>query len=380
MNDSDGEESGLGHKDKSIYCNPYIPALKSFQKVRFRSLIAIGNPIVDIIAEVSEKDIEDFKLKSAQTVFAEKNNVGFFQVLESNPKVKYVPGGSIQNTLRIASWCIKMESKYADLFSITMLGATGKDSYRTKIIDAFTSAGVNQLLECIPELPTSRCGVGVYQKERSLLPEIRASNKISEEFIKEHRDEIMKNDALLIEGYFIQERFEILKDLCIRFKLNKKIVILTLADVFIVKNYHDRVIELANCSDLIVGNMAELEELIGEKGLKDEDIFERLSQKLVNKSRLFVITNGKKGVILAKYDYKKRHMDFILKSFPSNIKHEDIVDLNGAGDAFLGGFLSQYMQGKSFEACCKAGNDAAGIIIRNVGCSFPKHIKIKFRD
>ena len=83
---------------------------------------------------------------------------------------------------------------------------------------------------------------------------------------------------------------------------------------------------------------------------------------------------------LAKYDYKKRHMDFILKSFPSNIKHEDIVDLNGAGDAFLGGFLSQYMQGKSFEACCKAGNDAAGIIIRNVGCSFPKHIKIKFRD
>ena len=45
----------------------------------------------------------------------------------------------------------------------------------------------------------------------------------------------MKNDALLIEGYFIQERFEILKDLCIRFKLNKKIVILTLADVFMLK-------------------------------------------------------------------------------------------------------------------------------------------------
>ena len=50
-----------------------------------------------------------------------------------------------------------------------------------------------------------------------------------------NRDEIMKNDALLIEGYFIQERFEILKDLCIRFKLNKKIVILTLADVFMLK-------------------------------------------------------------------------------------------------------------------------------------------------
>jgi len=380
MNLPDDEDNGLGVQDKSIYCNPHIQPLKSFEKVRFRSMIAIGNPIVDIIAEVSQKDIEEFKLKNAQTVFAEKNNVGFFKVLESNPKVKYIPGGSIQNTLRIASWCIKMDSKYANLFKITMLGATGKDNYREKIIDAFTLSGVNYLLECIPEMQTSRCGVGIYQKERSLLPEIRASNKISEAFINEHFDEIMKYDALLIEGYFIQERFEILKRLCRKYKLNKKIVILTLADVFIVKNYHDRVIELANCSDLLVGNMAELEELIGEKGLKDEEVFEKLSQKLVNKSRLFVITNGKKGVILAKYDYKKGHMDFILKSFPSRIKHEDICDLNGAGDAFLGGFLSQYMQGKSFESCCKAGNDVAGIIIKNVGCSFPKHIKVKFKD
>ena len=62
------------------------------------------------------------------------------------------------------------------------------------------------------------------------------------------------------------------------------------------------------------------------------------------------------------------------------IKMEDIVDLNGAGDAFLGGFLSQYMQGKSLEACCKGGNDAASIILKSIGCTFPKNAKIQFKE
>ena len=377
---SDDEGDDLSFAGASIYSNPHIQTFQSSQKLRFRSLIAIGNPIVDITAQTDEETLKKFNLKLGGTVFANEENKGYFKLLEKDPKVKYIPGGSIQNTLRVASWCINMEPQTSKLFRITMLGATGKDNYREKIINAFTLSGVNYLLECIPEEETSRCGVGIIKKERCLLPEIRASNKISEKFIKEHRDEIYKYDALLIEGYFIKERFEIIKNLCLRFKIKKKIVILTLGSVDTVEKNYDKVIELVNCSDLVVGNMEELETLLGEKGLKDEDIFEKLSKKLVSKSRLFVVTNGKKGVILAKYNYKKGNMDFVLHSFPSQVKNEEIVDLNGAGDAFLGGFLSQYMQGKSFEACCKAGNDVAGVIIRNIGCTFQKHIKIKFSD
>ena len=80
------------------------------------------------------------------------------------------------------------------------------------------------------------------------------------------------------------------------------------------------------------------------------------------------------------YDYKKENMDFILQSFPNVIKSDEIVDLNGAGDAFLGGFLSQYMQGKKLTTCCKAGNDAASVILKNIGCTFTKNAIIHFRD
>ena len=370
------------NENLSAFSLPLHPKIcfESSQKFRFRSMIAIGNPIVDISAEITEDIIPKYGLKWGETIFANESNVGFFKELESNPKVKYIPGGSIQNTLRTTSWCINMNQENHKIFKITMLGATGKDSYRKKILDAFALAGVNGLLECIEDKQTSRCGVGIHNKERCLLPEIRASNQISDRFIREHDEEIMKHDALLIEGYFIQERFEICKRLMVKFKNARKIVILTLSAVFMVENYYDKLIELANYSDLIVANMSELQALAKEKDAEYKLVFSKISQMLIKKDRLFVVTDGKKGAVVAKYDYNRASMDFILKGFPSLVKTEDIVDLNGAGDSFLGGFLSQYMQGKSFEACCKAGNDIAGVIIKNIGCTFPKHLKVKFKD
>jgi len=350
-------------------------------KIRFNSLIAIGNPIVDISAEVTKDILIKYNLKFGETVFADNSNVGFFEELEHMPQVTYIPGGSIQNTLRVTALCLNMEPNKANMFKLTMLGATGNDNYRNKIIYAFGQLGVQHILEIIPNVQTSRCGVGIHQKERCLLPEIRASNCITEKFIKDNEDKIFKHDALLIEGYFLQEKYDLCTMLCDKFKNQRKLVILTLSAVTIVIQQNEKIIEISNYADIIVGNMAELEALAGTNNMDYKTTFEKASRKLRNmKDRLFVITNGNRGVVVGKYDYTKGSMDFIFQCFPTVMKMEEIVDLNGAGDAFLGGFLSQYMQGKSLEACCKAGNDAASIILKNIGCTFPKNAKIQFKE
>ena len=348
-------------------------------KVRFNSMIAIGNPIVDISAEITRQILDQFHLSFGQTVFANQSNVGFYKELENMPQVTYIPGGSIQNTLRVMAWCLYMNPDNARFFKVTMLGATGKDNYRDKIINAFNKSGVNHILQIIPNLQTSRCGVGIHQKERCLLPEIRASNCLTEEFVNEHLDEIMKHDALLIEGYFLQEKYDLCLNLCTKFKDQRKLVILTLSAITIVQQHYDKVMEIANYCDIIVGNMAEIEALAGINNIDYKTTFEKVSKNLtIKKERLFVVTHGSKGVILGKYDYTRGNMDFILQCFPIVMKMEDIVDLNGAGDAFLGGFLSQFMQGKSLESCCKAGNDAASVILKNIGCTFNQNKKIQF--
>ncbi|XP_068610899.1 adenosine kinase-like [Brachionichthys hirsutus] len=49
-----------------------------------------------------------------------------------------------------------------------------------------------------------------------------------------------------------------------------------------------------------------------------------------------------------------------------------IVDTNGAGDAFVGGFLSALVQGQALEECIRAAHYAADVIIKRVGCTFPE--------
>lgn len=54
------------------------------------------------------------------------------------------------------------------------------------------------------------------------------------------------------------------------------------------------------------------------------------------------------------------------------IPKEKIIDTNGAGDAFVGGFLSQLLQGKSLEKCIECGIWTAGHVLQHSGCSFDR--------
>ena len=50
---------------------------------------------------------------------------------------------------------------------------------------------------------------------------------------------------------------------------------------------------------------------------------------------------------------------------------QQLVDTNGAGDAFVGGFISQLAVGKDIAECCRAGNYAANVVIQRSGCTYP---------
>ena len=355
--------------DSSNIYDPFHP--------RLSRIIAIGNPIVDILAETDKETLQRYKLIFGGTFFANESNMGFYDELESKPQVTYIPGGSIQNTLRVANWCLNMEEQNKGKFSVTMLGAIGQDNYKDKIMNALNSAGVIPLLQPVPNISTSRCGVGICQKERCLLPHIQASNCLTDDFVKEHEEKIFNNDALLIEGYFLQEKYDLCKYLCNMFKRAKKMIILTLSAVFMVQSHRDKIMEIAQDSDMVVGNLEEFEAFAEVQRCDLLTTISKAHEKLTPKERLFIVTDGANGVYVTKYDYNKKGLDYFLQSFPNKLKNEDICDLNGAGDAFLGGFLSQYMKGASLEQCCKVGNDASYIIIKNVGCTFPKNKKIK---
>ena len=56
---------------------------------------------------------------------------------------------------------------------------------------------------------------------------------------------------------------------------------------------------------------------------------------------------------------------------------EQIVDTNGAGDAFVGGFLSQLYNDAPLEQCVSAGIYLSGQVVQRSGCTFPAEMTWK---
>ena len=75
-------------------------------------------------------------------------------------------------------------------------------------------------------------------------------------------------------------------------------------------------------------------------------------------AKIVVVTLGEKGVLL--YDGR----DF--KKFNA-LPVEEIVDPTGAGDAFAGGFLAYYAEGKDLEECVRQGLVRAREVLKKKG-------------
>jgi len=51
---------------------------------------------------------------------------------------------------------------------------------------------------------------------------------------------------------------------------------------------------------------------------------------------------------------------------------EKLVDTNGAGDSYVGGFLAGLVKGLPLDQCAKAGAYAASVIVQRSGCTYPE--------
>jgi adenosine kinase len=106
----------------------------------------------------------------------------------------------------------------------------------------------------------------------------------------------------------------------------------------------------------------------------------KIPKKNKNKKRVVVITCGPNSAYVAEYDFVNDQLNFSGSFAPEYVEESQIVDTNGAGDAFAGGFLSMFVRNQSLEQCMKAGHWAASIIIQTRGCQIPESVSYKSSD
>jgi sugar/nucleoside kinase (ribokinase family) len=210
------------------------------------------------------------------------------------------------------------------------LGSIGKDEYGTKIIESLESSGTIPLFEIQEEHKTSRCACAIANKERCLLPEIRASTHLSMDFVKKNIDTINKCDILLVEGYFVIEKFDIVKHLVEEFK-DKKITF-TLSATFMVEAFYDRMLEIANQSHIVICNNEEASSFSKSSSTDFEEVAAIIHKQLKPLNRILIITCGKNPAIVSRWNYNLDCFDYVLKSTVYPLTNDEIVDTDGAGD------------------------------------------------
>jgi len=82
-----------------------------------------------------------------------------------------------------------------------------------------------------------------------------------------------------------------------------------------------------------------------------------------------VVTQGPEHVIVWSGHGVKR---FAVDQLPD----DEIVDTNGAGDSFVGGFLSEIYQGNGIEQAVKTGCRLSREVIKRSGCAFPDYFEL----
>ena len=89
-------------------------------------------------------------------------------------------------------------------------------------------------------------------------------------------------------------------------------------------------------------------------------------------SRTVVITQGSTETVVASTNAATFTVPVV------SINDEKIVDTNGAGDAFVGGFIAAHAAGKTLNESCEVGHWAAGVVIGHSGCAFDATLKCPF--
>jgi sugar/nucleoside kinase (ribokinase family) len=74
-----------------------------------------------------------------------------------------------------------------------------------------------------------------------------------------------------------------------------------------------------------------------------------------------LVTLGAKGAVLS-----VENTDYHISACPSKV----VVDPTGAGDVFMGGFLTEFIQAKDSVWCACVGSAAASLVVEGLGPTF----------
>ncbi|CAF1012416.1 unnamed protein product [Rotaria magnacalcarata] len=162
-----------------------------YKNINDGTIFGIGNPLLDIIAEVPISFLETYNLKANDAILAADAHRELNEsVLHDYPNHRFVAGGATQNSMRAATWLLQQPN------ICVYMGCVGEDKYHPLLHDAAAKSGLLLSYQVYAnpkeQIQTGTCAVLITGNNRSLVANLGAANH----FTIEHLDE-PKNKQLI---------------------------------------------------------------------------------------------------------------------------------------------------------------------------------------
>jgi sugar/nucleoside kinase (ribokinase family) len=325
-----------------------IPSLAVSKENKKYDVIGIGNSMVDIVTKVSDEELLALLPaggKKGGDIHVDEPTLNLLMAKLTNKKV--IPGGSSANVM----------------VDIASLG--GKTAFNTVILNdqlgkvfkqSMTKAKVTMLSPVAKSGPgTATCLTFITPDgERSFVVYVGIAADMSEPYI--NYTSLKDAKVLYTEGSVWDhngKRAQAVIKAIKQAKATDVKIAFNLHNEFYISQYREEFKKILPLVDIVMSNENEAKELFGTSDLN----------YVINEYRKYVdvaiITQAANGALIVTKDD--------VMHIPALAKREDIIDTNGAGDAFAAGFLYGYTHGESLQKSGEIGAQAAAEIIKQEG-------------
>jgi len=340
------------------------------------ALLGMGNPLLDITADVDAAFLAKYDLKPADAILADEGgkHKPLFEELVANPTVEYSAGGATQNSIRVCQWMLPDNPG-----STAFFGSVGKDKNAEHMTDSCKKAGVNVNYHVDESTPTGTCAACVVDNDRSMVAALQAADLYKVEHLEANWSIVESAKIIYSAGFFVTHpggaaSVEKVSKYC---NESGKTYCFNLGAPFIlqVPPFRAVVDKAMPYVDILFGNETEAGVYAETSGWEEKDI-PSIAKKLSllpkeGKPRTVVITQGCDPACVAINGEVTEYP--VLKLEKSQLK-----DTTGAGDSYVAGFLAGVVLGKEIADCARAGAYAASEIVQRSGCQFPEKPDFKW--
>lgn len=309
-------------------------------------MFGVGNAIVDTLAQVGDRLVDDLGLAKGSMALMDSKDQARVLVELEHQNLQLASGGSAANTMVALA-----QSGGTGVYCGKVAHDTNGEFYKRDM----EQTGISFPVPLAPEssLPTGTCVVlTTPDAERTMCTHLGVSTTLHKSDID--LDLLAQSQCSYIEGYLWDA--EEPRAACIEaFEQSKKLGVraaFTFSDAFLIDRFADDFHKIVyQYCDIIFCNSDEARQFF------DTDSIEQCTTQMAKICELAFITDSAAGCYVVENGVVTKVDGFPVKA----------IDTNGAGDAFAGGTLYGLTNGMNAPQAAKWGNYFASRVVENIG-------------